>query len=96
MLAVEIHEQRAQLAEHRRGGRAPIDPRPGAPLGRHLTAHDQPPLVEIEPEALDPPPRGLVDALERALDDGLGGDGFFSRMREKLHWGDLSERETVR
>lgn len=26
----------------------------------------------------------------------LGGDGFFSRMREKLHWGDLSERETVR
>jgi hypothetical protein len=26
----------------------------------------------------------------------LGGDGFFGRMREKLHWGDLSERETVR
>jgi NAD+ kinase len=26
----------------------------------------------------------------------LGGDGFFSRMREKLHWGDLSEREAVR
>ena len=23
----------------------------------------------------------------------LGGDGFFSRMRQKLHWGDLSERE---
>lgn len=26
----------------------------------------------------------------------LDGDGFFSRMRQKLHWGDLSERETVR
>jgi NAD+ kinase len=26
----------------------------------------------------------------------LGGDGFFSRMRQKLHWGDLSGRETVR
>jgi NAD+ kinase len=26
----------------------------------------------------------------------LGGDGFFGRMRQKLHWGDLSERETVR
>jgi NAD+ kinase len=26
----------------------------------------------------------------------LGGDGFFSRMREKLHWGDLSDREVVR
>ena len=25
----------------------------------------------------------------------LGGDGFFSRMRQKLHWGDLSERERV-
>jgi NAD+ kinase len=24
----------------------------------------------------------------------LGGDGFFSRMRQKLHWGDLSERES--
>ena len=23
----------------------------------------------------------------------LGGDGFFGRMRQKLHWGDLSERE---
>ena len=22
----------------------------------------------------------------------LGGDGFFGRMRQKLHWGDLSER----
>lgn len=26
----------------------------------------------------------------------LGGDGFFSRMRQKLHWGDLSEREAKR
>ncbi len=26
----------------------------------------------------------------------LGSDGFFSRMRQKLHWGDLSEREAVR
>jgi NAD+ kinase len=26
----------------------------------------------------------------------LGGDGFFGRMRQKLHWGDLSEREAVR
>jgi NAD+ kinase len=26
----------------------------------------------------------------------LGGDGFISRMRQKLHWGDLSEREAVR
>jgi NAD+ kinase len=26
----------------------------------------------------------------------LGGDGFFSRMRHKLHWGDLSHRETKR
>jgi NAD+ kinase len=26
----------------------------------------------------------------------LGGDGFFGRMRQKLHWGDLSGRETVR
>ena len=26
----------------------------------------------------------------------LDGDGFFSRMRQKLHWGDLSEREAVR
>lgn len=26
----------------------------------------------------------------------LGGDGFFGRMRRKLHWGDLSEREAVR
>jgi NAD+ kinase len=26
----------------------------------------------------------------------LGGDGFFSRMRQKLHWGDLSDREAVR
>jgi NAD+ kinase len=26
----------------------------------------------------------------------LGGDGFFGRMREKLHWGDLPDRETVR
>ncbi len=26
----------------------------------------------------------------------LGGDGFFTRMREKLHWGDLSEREVKR
>jgi NAD+ kinase len=24
----------------------------------------------------------------------LGGDGFFARMRQKLHWGDLSERES--
>jgi NAD+ kinase len=24
----------------------------------------------------------------------LGGDGFFGRMRQKLHWGDLSERES--
>jgi NAD kinase len=23
----------------------------------------------------------------------LGGDGFFGRMRQKLHWGDLSGRE---
>jgi NAD kinase len=23
----------------------------------------------------------------------LGGDGFFTRMRQKLHWGDLSGRE---
>jgi NAD+ kinase len=26
----------------------------------------------------------------------LGGDGFFSRMRHKLHWGDLSDREAIR
>jgi NAD+ kinase len=26
----------------------------------------------------------------------LGGDGFFSRMRQKLHWGDLSDRERKR
>lgn len=26
----------------------------------------------------------------------LGGEGFFSRMRQKLHWGDLSDREAVR
>jgi NAD+ kinase len=26
----------------------------------------------------------------------LDGDGFFGRMRQKLHWGDLSEREAVR
>jgi NAD+ kinase len=26
----------------------------------------------------------------------LAGDGFFSRMRQKLHWGDLSEREAKR
>ena len=26
----------------------------------------------------------------------LGGDGFFSRMRQKLHWGDLSDREKKR
>jgi NAD+ kinase len=26
----------------------------------------------------------------------LAGDGFFTRMREKLHWGDLSERERPR
>ncbi|CAN5734904.1 hypothetical protein BH24GEM1_BH24GEM1_24330 [soil metagenome] len=26
----------------------------------------------------------------------LGGDGFFSRMRQKLHWGDLPDREAVR
>ena len=26
----------------------------------------------------------------------MGGDGFFTRMREKLHWGDLSEREKER
>jgi NAD+ kinase len=26
----------------------------------------------------------------------LGGDGFFGRMRQKLHWGDLSDREAVR
>jgi NAD+ kinase len=25
----------------------------------------------------------------------LGGDGFFGRMRQKLHWGDLSGREGV-
>jgi NAD+ kinase len=25
----------------------------------------------------------------------LGGDGFFGRMRQKLHWGDLSGREEV-
>ncbi len=25
----------------------------------------------------------------------LGGDGFFRRMRQKLHWGDLSDREAV-
>jgi NAD+ kinase len=26
----------------------------------------------------------------------LAGDGFFSRMRQKLHWGDLSDREAKR
>ena len=26
----------------------------------------------------------------------LGSAGFFSRMRQKLHWGDLSERESIR
>jgi NAD+ kinase len=26
----------------------------------------------------------------------LGGDGFFGRMRQKLHWGDLSGREQAR
>ena len=26
----------------------------------------------------------------------LGGDGFFTRMRQKLHWGDLSDREVKR
>lgn len=26
----------------------------------------------------------------------IGDEGFFTRMRRKLHWGDLSERETVR
>ncbi|HEY8256782.1 MAG TPA: NAD(+)/NADH kinase [Gemmatimonadales bacterium] len=26
----------------------------------------------------------------------LGGDGFFGRMRQKLHWGDLSGREEAR
>ena len=26
----------------------------------------------------------------------LGGEGFFGRMRQKLHWGDLSDREAVR
>jgi NAD+ kinase len=26
----------------------------------------------------------------------LGGDGFFGRMRQKLHWGDLVDREAVR
>ncbi len=26
----------------------------------------------------------------------LGGEGFFARMRQKLHWGDLSDREAVR
>ena len=25
----------------------------------------------------------------------LGGDGFIGRMRQKLHWGDLSDREAV-
>lgn len=26
----------------------------------------------------------------------LGGEGFLTRMRQKLHWGDLSDREAVR
>ncbi len=26
----------------------------------------------------------------------LGTEGYFSRMRQKLHWGDLDERETVK
>ena len=26
----------------------------------------------------------------------VGGDGYFSRMRQKLNWGDLSDREVVR
>ena len=26
----------------------------------------------------------------------LGGDGYFTRMRQKLNWGDLSEREVIR
>jgi NAD+ kinase len=35
-------------------------------------------------------------ADSRVLLIRLGDDGFFSRMRKKLHWGDLSEREVVR
>jgi NAD+ kinase len=35
-------------------------------------------------------------APSRVLLIRLGSDGFFTRMRKKLHWGDLSDREIVR
>ena len=35
-------------------------------------------------------------ADHRVLLVRVGDDGFISRMRRKLHWGDLSEREAVR
>ncbi len=93
VLAVEIHQQRAELAEHRGGGRAAVHPRPRAALGRDLAPHDQPSVLEIEAEGFDPLAGDLVDPLERALDDGLRGAGTHAaaggalaeQQRERIH-----------
>ena len=45
-------------------------------------------------QTLQPGERLLVQRAERPVLLGrLGPEGFFARMRRKLHWGDLSDRE---
>lgn len=61
-----------------------------------LAPHDGELLVSVDGQvATHLEPGGRVEvrrAAEAVLLVRLGGEGFFSRLRRKLHWGDLSDR----
>ena len=82
VLAVEIDQQGAELAEDRGGGRAAVDPGARAPLGRDLRAARRPaPSSTSRPSASIRAAGARVEALERPFDDGLGGAGPHAAAR---------------
>ena len=91
VLAVEVHQERAELAEDRRGGRAAVDPGARAALGRDLAAHDDARVLDVEAERFDLAPGAAVEALEGAFDDRLGGAGTNAAAR-----GPLAEEKSER
>ncbi len=68
VLAVEVHEEGAELGEHAGGGGASVDPGPRAAFGRHLAPDDEAALVEVEPQGLDRRALAGGKILEHALD----------------------------
>ena len=70
VLAVEVHQRRAQLAHERSGGRRPVNPGAIAPLGSYLALEDEEALFGLHPEVGQARfQHGVPAHVENPLDD---------------------------